>query len=76
MPHYWEKHGNGYYCFTPEGMKRLNPEEPVCHVSYYEAGIAGLLENAFSHSSSVGSLFPIHLAYASASVPTLMAGKL
>ena len=37
MPHYWEKHGNSYYFFTPEGMKRINPEEPVCHVSYYEA---------------------------------------
>ena len=37
MPHYWEKHGKSYYCFTPEGMKRINPEEPVCHVSYFEA---------------------------------------
>jgi ergothioneine biosynthesis protein EgtB len=37
MPHYWEKHGDDYYCFTPAGMKKLNPDEPVCHVSYYEA---------------------------------------
>lgn len=37
MPHYWEKHGDDYRLFTPGGMKEINKEEPVCHVSFYEA---------------------------------------
>lgn len=37
-PLYWEADGEGdWRIFTLEGMKRLDPSEPVCHLSYYEA---------------------------------------
>jgi ergothioneine biosynthesis protein EgtB len=36
-PLYWERDGDGWVQFTLEGMRPLRDEEPVCHVSYYEA---------------------------------------
>lgn len=36
-PLYWEHEGNRFHMFTLDGMKDVQPSEPVCHVSYYEA---------------------------------------
>lgn len=36
-PLYWEKQGGSWHVMTLSGMQRVNPDEPVCHVSYYEA---------------------------------------
>jgi ergothioneine biosynthesis protein EgtB len=36
-PLYWERIEGEWWQFTLGGMRRLNPDEPVCHVSYYEA---------------------------------------
>jgi ergothioneine biosynthesis protein EgtB len=36
-PLYWEKRDDGWWHFTLAGMQRLQPTQPVCHVSYYEA---------------------------------------
>jgi len=36
-PLYWESAQAGDGVFTLAGMQRLDPDEPVCHVSYYEA---------------------------------------
>lgn len=36
-PMYWEKADNDWQEFTFGGMTPLNPDSPVCHVSYYEA---------------------------------------
>jgi ergothioneine biosynthesis protein EgtB len=36
-PLYWERDPEGWTIFTLSGMRRLDPAEPVCHVSYYEA---------------------------------------
>lgn len=36
-PLYWEKQGAQWCVVTLGGLKPLNPTEPVCHVSYYEA---------------------------------------
>ena len=36
-PLYWEQQEHGWRQFTLAGMRTLNPDEPVCHVSYYEA---------------------------------------
>ncbi len=36
-PLYWERHGRDWRHFTLEGMRPVDPEEPVCHVSFYEA---------------------------------------
>ena len=37
-PLYWRREdGGGWSIFTLSGCRRLNPAEPVCHVSFYEA---------------------------------------
>ncbi len=36
-PLYWERHDNQWFMHTLNGFVPLNPNEPVCHVSHYEA---------------------------------------
>ncbi len=36
-PLYWEEGGDGWQQMTLGGPRALNPAEPVCHVSYFEA---------------------------------------
>ena len=36
-PLYWERGGAGWEAFTLGGMVAVDPAEPVCHVSWYEA---------------------------------------
>jgi ergothioneine biosynthesis protein EgtB len=36
-PLYWERTAEGWTEFTLAGTRPLDPAEPVCHVSYYEA---------------------------------------
>ncbi len=36
-PLYWEKLDGKWWTFTLSGMREVEPEEPVCHVSFYEA---------------------------------------
>lgn len=36
-PMYWHKADDTWYQFTLEGLKELNPDNPICHISYYEA---------------------------------------
>lgn len=36
-PHYWEKTEEGWKIFTLGGMRPLKLDEPVCHVSLFEA---------------------------------------
>jgi ergothioneine biosynthesis protein EgtB len=36
-PLYWERDAGGWAVFTLRGLRPLDPAEPVCHVSYYEA---------------------------------------
>jgi len=36
-PLYWEQRDGEWWTYTIEGMKPLAMNEPVCHVSYYEA---------------------------------------
>jgi len=37
-PLYWERSPRGWRTMTLAGMRDLNEDEPVCHVSFYEAG--------------------------------------
>ena len=37
MPMGWERRGEPMACFTPWGVRRLDPAEPVAHVSWFEA---------------------------------------
>ncbi|MGR9116112.1 MAG: ergothioneine biosynthesis protein EgtB [Gammaproteobacteria bacterium] len=36
-PLYWQHLDNDWHVYTLAGLKPLTPDEPVCHVSYYEA---------------------------------------
>jgi ergothioneine biosynthesis protein EgtB len=36
-PAYWERDAGGWQLFTLQGMRPLDPAEPVAHLSYYEA---------------------------------------
>ncbi|MES2354744.1 MAG: ergothioneine biosynthesis protein EgtB [Pseudomonadota bacterium] len=36
-PGYWERNGDGWHAYTLHGMRPLHLDEPVCHLSYYEA---------------------------------------
>lgn len=36
-PLYWHRDGAGFALFTLCGMQSLDPAEPVCHLSFYEA---------------------------------------
>ncbi len=36
-PLYWEQGADGWQTMTLGGMRSLNPAEPACHLSYYEA---------------------------------------
>lgn len=37
QPFYWQKHEGAWHEFTLAGLRPLNPDEPVCHLSYFEA---------------------------------------
>lgn len=36
-PLYWERQGRKWLQFTLAGQREVDPDEPVCHVSWYEA---------------------------------------
>ncbi|MEO8145476.1 MAG: ergothioneine biosynthesis protein EgtB [Betaproteobacteria bacterium] len=36
-PAYWERHGGEWRTFTLHGMVPVDPNTPICHVSFYEA---------------------------------------
>ncbi len=36
-PLYWHKQSDGWHHFTLGGLRKLPPDAPVCHISYYEA---------------------------------------
>ncbi|HLX80235.1 MAG TPA: ergothioneine biosynthesis protein EgtB [Burkholderiales bacterium] len=36
-PAYWERRDGGWHTFTLHGMVPVDPNTPVCHVSFYEA---------------------------------------
>ncbi|MEP6701796.1 MAG: ergothioneine biosynthesis protein EgtB [Betaproteobacteria bacterium] len=36
-PAYWEQHGDAWHTFTLHGLIEVDPNTPVCHISYFEA---------------------------------------
>ena len=36
-PFYWEAHDDQWYVYTLGGLREVNPSEPICHLSYFEA---------------------------------------
>ena len=36
-PAYWQRDGDGWKLFTLSGLRPIDPDSPVCHVSFFEA---------------------------------------
>jgi ergothioneine biosynthesis protein EgtB len=36
-PQYWEQHDGQWFAMTLAGLREVDPTEPVCHISYFEA---------------------------------------
>ena len=65
-PGYWiERDDDGFDVFTLHGLRRLDPAEPVCHLSYYEAAAyaqwrEARLPSEFEWEAAVGNMAPGH----------------
>jgi ergothioneine biosynthesis protein EgtB len=46
MPLYWQERAGGYVRFSLHGLVPVDPAQPVCHVSYYEADAYARWANA------------------------------
>ena len=46
VPLYWELHDNKWWHMTLHGLSPVNLNQPVCHVSYYEANAYARFRNA------------------------------
>lgn len=66
-PLYWEQRDGEWWHYTMDGMKPVQPNEPVCHVSYYEA-------DAFAHWS--GSRLPTEFEWEVAANTCAVEGNL
>ncbi len=45
-PFYWEMRDGEWWMYTLGGMRKVDPREPVCHVSYFEADAYALWSGA------------------------------
>jgi len=66
-PLYWEKRDGNWSVFTLGGMRELDKNEPVCHVSYFEA-------DAFARWA--GHVWPTEFEWEVAAADLPYAGKL
>ena len=66
-PLYWEERDGEWWHYTMDGMKPVERNEPVCHVSYYEA-------DAFAHWS--GSRLPTEFEWEVAANTCAVEGNL
>ncbi|WP_114750740.1 ergothioneine biosynthesis protein EgtB [Pleomorphovibrio marinus] len=37
LPLYWQSEDSEYFVYTLDGKKKVDPDSPVCHISFYEA---------------------------------------
>ena len=67
-PLYWETGSEGPCIFTLRGQRRLVYEEPVCHLSYYEADAFARWRSA-THSDCQGARLPTESEWEAAVAP-------
>jgi ergothioneine biosynthesis protein EgtB len=65
-PLYWEQKGEAWCSMTLCGLRELRSEEPVCHVSYYEAD---------AYARWVGARLPSEVEWESAAVGAPLEGS-
>jgi ergothioneine biosynthesis protein EgtB len=65
-PQYWGRKDDLWQVFTTAGTREVDPNEPVCHVSYYEA-------DAFAHWS--GNRLPLEGEWESAAAEVTIVGQ-